>query len=375
MDGFVQNAARELGKDDAPDVMACFNHTSLPILSSLALNYTVFDHWYASVPGPTFPNRLYAASATSHGFGDNSILETIIGWPQKSLFKAIQESGHTWHAYAQEVPTALLLRDVRSLDSIVNLRFFKDFLADAKAGTLPEFSWLDPSYFSALGVPGTDQHPSHSVLAGEQLLKEVYEALRSSPQWNSTLLIITYDEHGGFHDHQPTPLHGIPNPDGLNATKEHFGFDRLGVRVPTVMVSPWLKKGTVIHAASGPTATSQFDHTSLAATLKDLYNFDSYLTARDKWAGTFHTALLEAGAITDEPRCDCPHKLVDLPKISAEKVDQESQMPVNDLQEDWLSIVFGLYGMTYPRGEDFFATQGEAGEAIAAMVKQYLGKQ
>lgn len=169
-------------------------------------------------------------------------------------------------------------------------------------------------------LPATDQHPSHSVLAGEQLMKTVYEALRASPQWNETLLIITYDEHGGalhqplvpptrccsaaaaalssllslllvscgvcafrpltcgrfpsagFHDHVPTPLEGVPNPDGRSAS--NFNFNRSGVRVPTLMVSPWIKKGTLVHQppeAHKPHPTSQFEHTSMLATLKKVW--------------------------------------------------------------------------------------------------------
>ena len=87
--------------------------------------------------------------------------------------------------------------------------------------------------------------PPHDVTHGQALIKEVYEALRESPQWNETLLIITYDEHGGFYDHVPTPVVNVPNPDGLDGpAPDSFKFNRLGVRVPTIMVSPWIEKGT-----------------------------------------------------------------------------------------------------------------------------------
>ncbi|RWW20241.1 hypothetical protein BHE74_00054553 [Ensete ventricosum] len=94
--------------------------------------------------------------------------------------------------------------------------------------------------------PATDDHPSHDVYQGQLFVKEVYETLRSSPQWNETLFIITYDEHGGFFDHVPTPVKGVPSPDGIVGPEPFFfTFDRLGVRVPTIMVSPWIEKGTV----------------------------------------------------------------------------------------------------------------------------------
>ena len=93
--------------------------------------------------------------------------------------------------------------------------------------------------------PANDDHPSHDVANGQRLVKEVYETLRGSPQWNETLLVITYDEHGGFYDHVQTPYVNVPNPDGnTGPPPAFFKFDRLGVRVPTIMVSPWIKKGT-----------------------------------------------------------------------------------------------------------------------------------
>jgi phospholipase C len=104
---------------------------------------------------------------------------------------------------------------------------------------------IEPSYFDLKRMPANDDHPSHDVANGQKFVKEVYEALRASPQWNETLLVITYDEHGGFYDHVKTPYVNIPSPDGnTGPAPSFFKFDRLGVRVPTIMVSPWIKKGT-----------------------------------------------------------------------------------------------------------------------------------
>ena len=100
-------------------------------------------------------------------------------------------------------------------------------------------------YFDLKGKPANDDHPSHDVANGQKLVKEVYEALRSSPQWNDSLLLVTYDEHGGFYDHVVTPYVGVPNPDGIiGPGPSNFAFDRLGVRVPAIAVSPWIKRGT-----------------------------------------------------------------------------------------------------------------------------------
>jgi len=116
-----------------------------------------------------------------------------------------------------------------------------EFYEDIKKGTLKPFTWLDPMYFPLLDEAASDMHPSHSVAEGEKLIKKIYEALRVSPVWNETLFIITYDEHGGFYDHVPTPLN-VPNPDGLNSTNPPFNFTRIGVRIPTIMISPWINR-------------------------------------------------------------------------------------------------------------------------------------
>ena len=96
------------------------------------------------------------------------------------------------------------------------------------------------------GLPN-DQHPPHSVWEGERLFKNVYDALRNGPLWNETLFIITYDEHGGFYDHVSPPQDGVPNPDGFLGIKNGFNFTRLGVRIPTLAISPWIEKGTLVH--------------------------------------------------------------------------------------------------------------------------------
>jgi len=146
------------------------------------------------------------------------------------------------------------------------------------------------------------------VAEGEKFIKRIYEALRASPVWNETLFIITYDEHGGFYDHVPTPLK-VPNPDGLNSSNPEFNFTRIGVRIPTVMISPWINKHTVVHGPSGPFEDSEYEASSISATLKKVFNISNFLTKRDEWAGTFEHVVMNR----TEPRTDCPEKLPDIP--------------------------------------------------------------
>jgi len=205
------------------------------------------------------------------------------------------------------------------------------FYLDAKMGTLPNYAFLSPIMFPTTEYPANDQHPDHSVLEGERLMKNVYESLRASPLWNDVLLIITYDEHGGFYDHVPPPI-DVPNPDGRVSVDPPCDFDRLGIRVPTVMISPWIDKGVLVHRPTGPTPTSQFEHSSVPATLKKLFHLKSFLTKRDEWAGTFEEVYSNRTA----PRTNCPVTLPPLPPPSREDHMLEGNKPLNDLQKTFM---------------------------------------
>jgi phospholipase C len=240
MSGFVEQYKENC------DIMNSFNATRVPVISQLAQDFALFDAWYCSVPGPTFPNRLYWHSATSYGTSKNDgPLELAIlaeGFPQKTVYQAMNESGYSWKGYFDEVPDMLLFKWHRHVSNVEFLKPAEAFYQDAKEGKLPNLSFFSPRYFSAENFPANDQHPDHDVQEAETLMAKVYEAVRKSPQWNSTLLIVTYDEHGGLYDHVSPPSKGIPNPDGRAALDPPFNFERLGVRVPTILVSPWISK-------------------------------------------------------------------------------------------------------------------------------------
>ena len=124
-------------------------------------------------------------------------------------------------------------------------QFDLDFKRHFEEGKLPNYVVVEQRYFATKIVPGNDDHPPHDVSEGQKFVKQVYEALRSSPQWNEILFVAVYDEHGGFYDHVPTPTQGIPNPDDKTSPEPHnFEFDRLGVRVPAILISPWIAPGT-----------------------------------------------------------------------------------------------------------------------------------
>lgn len=249
MNGFVQNAWRH-GSGMTQTVMSGFRpEESLPSYAALAEEFAVFDRWFASVPTSTQPNRMYVHSATSHGAQSNVRKDLIQGFPQKTIFESIDEQDADdldFGIYYQNIPAVLFFKNLRKLKYVSKFHSYKlTFKEHAKLGKLPNYSVIEQHYFDLDASPANDDHPSHDVALGQKLVKEVYETLRSSPQWNETALLITYDEHGGFYDHVPTPVSDVPNPDGIVGPEPFFfNFNRLGVRVPTLLISPWIDKRT-----------------------------------------------------------------------------------------------------------------------------------
>ncbi|CAL9020038.1 unnamed protein product [Prunus brigantina] len=181
--------------------------------------------------------------------------------------------------YFQNIPTTMFYRNMRNLKYISKFHQYDlKFKKDARNGKLPSSTVIEPASFDLKGMPANDDHPFHDVANGQKLVKEVYETLRASPQWNERLLVIAYDEHGGFFDRAKTPYVYVPKPDGNSGPAPYFfNFDRLGVRAPTIMVSPWIKKGTVMSGPQGPITNSEFGHSSIPATIKKTFNLSSNL--------------------------------------------------------------------------------------------------
>mmetsp|Transcript_19274 Transcript_19274/g.25112 ORF Transcript_19274/g.25112 Transcript_19274/m.25112 type:complete len:571 (+) Transcript_19274:99-1811(+) len=321
MGGFIATEAISKGQPDfAPQIMDCISPDHVPILSTLANEFVLFDKFYAGVPGPTFPNRLFSMSATSDGYSTNDMFQTLLGWPQSPLYESLDEVGADWRIYFNDLPTPWLFRKLRSKESLERTKRFETFETDVAAGDLPAFTWIDPAYFDLpeYGRPASDQHPSHDVSQGEILIKKVYETLRNSPLWNESALMITYDEHGGFYDHVPTPVNNIPSPDGIpcrecnnnqddkTSPMSSFNFTRLGIRVPTIIASPWVEKGVVIHEPldiNKPQSSSRYELSSIPSTIKKMFNISHFLNDRDEWAVPFDHVWENNSLV--EPRTDC----------------------------------------------------------------------
>jgi phospholipase C len=269
-------------------IMGIFTPDMLPILSGLARGYAVCDHWFSSVPTETLPNRAFVCAATSQGHMD----DTTHSYTCPSIFGLLSTNKINWAIYGYDVDplTRQNFPDTTNADDS-HFGLFADFQSAAAGGMLAPYVFLEPSWDAA----GNSQHPNYNVALGEQLIHDVYYALRSGPAWNETLLIITYDEHGGCYDHVPPPSGALP-PD--NSAGE-FGFDfrRFGVRVPTVLVSPLIAPGTVFRVSAD---SMPLDHTSVLKTIEKRWNLAA-LTARDAAAPDVGAALTLATPRTDDP--------------------------------------------------------------------------
>ncbi|XP_072997111.1 non-specific phospholipase C1 [Typha latifolia] len=349
MNGFAQEA-ESMGEGMARTVMSGFTPDSVPIYTALVDEFATFDRWFASVPTSTQPNRFYVHSATSHGASSNVRKDLIHGFPQKTIFDSLEENGLSFGIYYQNIPATLFFKSLRKLKHVLKFHNYKlAFKLHARLGKLPNYAVIEQRYFESEIFPANDDHPSHDVAKGQKLIKEIYETLRASPQWNETALLITYDEHGGFYDHVPTPVSGVPNPDGIIGPDPfYFKFDRLGVRVPSILVSPWIEKRTVIHEPNGPTPQSHFEHSSIPATVKKLFNLNSnFLTKRDAWAGTFESYF----SIRKSPRIDCPEKLPEVVK-SLRPFGPRVDVGLSEFQVELIQLASQLNGdhvlNTYP---------------------------
>lgn len=268
MEGFAQNYAAQPGAPNPQGVMHYYTEARLPVMRLLAQQFGFSDQWFASAPCQTWPNRFFAHTGTCLGIPDNDKFFAAGQVPFKapSIFRALETANQSWAVYYHDFPQSLLLNDILDLVPDRFRNFAQRFEADAAAGDLQLYSFIEPRYFAdpAEGPPN-DQHPPYHIGFGEQLIAQVYNALRASPAWEQTLLLVTYDEHGGCYDHVPPPA-ALP-PDG-RTTPDGFAFDAYGVRVPALIISPWIQQGSVPQPLGG--GEYPFDHTSIIATVCEL---------------------------------------------------------------------------------------------------------
>jgi phospholipase C len=332
-----------------------FGAGALPILTTLAGDYFLFDTWFSSVPGPTWPNRFFMHAGSSAGLDNSPSAATTIesetvdslsfSFPNGTLFRRLEDAGRTWRVYHDDLfPQVLAIKDMIDPFRVNTGKFSwirtgeKEFFVDDLANNYGiDYTFIEPNYgLSSSGFEnGNCQHPIGSMAAGEAFIKYVYQSIRNSPVWPKSLLIIAYDEHGGFFDHA-TPPAATPPGDGMqnqnrSTHPQNFAFDRLGVRVPVIAVSPWIAKGGL---ASRAFPGETFDHTSIIKTVMNLFSVSGTLGAREAAANSFESIFTvrmrtDAGtADGNDAATQLPEPLVAAPAQAPASIDPTA-MPEN----------------------------------------------
>jgi phospholipase C len=272
MDGFIKSYFNQRGDlQHSQKIMYYFTQKQLPVLTTLALQFAVFNRWFASIPGPTICNRAFAHYGTS--FGRVDMNPFVVNEAIKSIYTRLITATPKHSAKVYYYDTTSSTMEVANLLQNQPQLFgtYKQFKQDCANGNLPEYSFVEPNYNDHDTDGGeeiaSDQHPDHDVQAGELLIAEVYMAIKRNPKlWASTALLIVYDEHGGIYDHVPPPdctADKFESSEIDPGTGKAFKFDRLGVRVPAILVSPWIPAATVENRV--------FDHASIPATVTKFF--------------------------------------------------------------------------------------------------------
>jgi phospholipase C len=270
---------------DGPRIMRCRTPSSVPALSDLARHFAVCTRWFCSVPGETWPNRQFAHAATSHGTVDIEFRP----YTDRTIFELLEDGlgdpMHDWRIFydgpAQALCYPALWKDPEHIGRWYEIQ---DLYRQITEGDLPAYSFVEPNHGyigrSYNQHPGSNKRSNADFRRADRFIASIYEALRTKYElFSETLLIVTYDEHGGTFDHVPPPAATPPD-----EYRRRFPFDRYGPRVPAILISPWIPDGRVVRRT--------LDHASIPASLRERFVPSvGALTARDANAQTFLDVL------------------------------------------------------------------------------------
>lgn len=384
MQGFVK--AYEMHTHDrmkSHAIMKCFRPSHIPVLTTLAKQYAVCDRWFSSIPGPTLPNRAFMHAATSMGRVD---MNPIWFDMSDTIYERLDHFNVGARIYFHDFSVAMTFKQFGNKQSKW-FGQFDDFVRACKKNTLPAYSFIEPRYYdSDQGADGVyeanDQHPDHNISQGDQLIADVYNAIRSNPAtWESTLFVINYDEHGGTYDHVPPPA--TVSPDGKIAQDpgEHvadippFDFKRLGIRVPAVVISPYVEPGVIDHTV--------YDHTSVLAMARKLFLGDgwagTYLTERDHQANTFEHLLTRETPRSDMPEFPEPDRSFGFDDVTMAAAGNSLDKPLSVHQRDLVQQAFELEQTLPPERRsglqtpNQILTERQASEYLKQVTSEVMG--
>lgn len=294
----------------------------VPVITALAREFAVCDHWFSSMPGPTWPNRLFIHAASSAGLDDSpspgdSLLDALVGgiiFDNGSIYDLLSSENIDWAVYHGDAfPQVAALSGMDVTTTSTHFHDMDEFEGDLADSSVANYVFIEPDYGDDITGStykcGNSQHPLDDITHGERLIKRVYEAIRNSPVWNESMLIVTYDEGGGFFDHV-RPGGTVPPGDSVtDALNNHHGFDftQLGVRVPAIVCSSWIPRNVIDHRV--------YEHASVASTAERLWALPN-MTDRDAHARDLTTLLSLSSPRTDaptqlpnaaDPEVECPH--------------------------------------------------------------------
>jgi phospholipase C len=371
--GYVKNFVERknpASKDDWGVVMGHYAGAHLPAYDHLAREFCVCDRWFSSVPGATWPNRLYSIAGKAQDGNKDDIKPPI--YELESFVRHLDDWGVSWRWYAHDPATLRAIdKQYRSLTRLHrdNFAYFNkkvsiltriaealiveqhdSFLDDAAKGELRSVSWIDPNFIDLhlLDPRSNDDHPPSDIRYGQTLVMSIYHALRTSPNWDKTLLVVTYDEHGGFYDHVVPPAADDDDP----------AFRSYGVRVPALVISPWVARGQVSHTT--------FDHTSLIKTIFTRFKPDG---APMPDMGARVAAANDLGELLTEP---APRDVPEHQTVLERLRDWHRSHPLHDLFHHRAPDEAGAAGGRLP-GEEIVLSDFQEGFLMHALALREEG--
>jgi phospholipase C len=374
LNGFVSSFEVSLAYDlkrtptssELQQVMNCFDPVQLPVLSTLAKSFVLCDRWFADVPGPTMPNRAYVHAATSQGYTYNANWKPKFNC--KTLYDRINaDSSRSWRSYYHDKDDILELYPYLKIDETNHVPF-ENFVGDVAGDRLATYSFITPAFIGAPQHPINSMHAPADVRPAEKLVADVYGALRAHPDvWKKTLLIVLFDEHGGYFDHVPPPA--TVSPDGIDGRMDEsflvpFDFKRLGLRVPSILISPWFDPAV---------DSTIYSHSTIPGSIIDVLKLpDGFLTERDAKANKLTAKyLIDDGKRnwrSDTPDLTVPVQPQPIDPMSREVLDgtvhldphpeQRNTLRTKDIQDPSQARQF-MRSQISKHLEHYFASRGK----------------